>query len=502
MKKEKKVSASREGWKTSAKERMFYAIGYNASTGQSLLLQAYLSTYLLMSGIPLSVSAAVLLVIKVIDAIDDMLFGWIIDRFHPEQNPKLRKLVGDGRFMPWLKLFFYVMPVAVILLYQIPGSFSVTAKCVWFCVFYLLADLGYTIMDVPMQSLLTTMTENNAERDRIIMIRNLLQSAVMGVVYLGTSILISRYVGVSISNTILIFSVMMVLLMLPMMLTVKEHAILNRARAEMSSNNPAADAQSLQNTTSFMDSLKALFANRNLLAHYGGYILSACLATGSAAGMFGSYYLFGNEMLTTLLGMPTGIVSLVLLIWVPKLAQKYDKNRLRMVTMPIGIILSAMIYFSGYKNLVMYAVLTCLSAIPAGIASTAGTYLVPECIEYGKYVTQKDCTGIQFAFSTFAYKIPSAVAGSLGLWILDLYGWIPIEAESFAEIAALNIQQSATAIQGLWNISAGIPVLGSILAYICYMFYNLKSKDAQIMARCNCGEITREEAEAMLSKKY
>ena len=143
-------------------------------------------------------------------------------------------------------------------------------------------------------------------------------------------------------------------------------------------------------------------------------------------------------------------------------------------------------------------ILMTLSAIPAGIAGVAGNFLVPECIEYGKYVTRKDCTGIQFAFTTFAYKIPSAVAGSLGLWVLDLYGWKTVTAVSFAEIAAQNVQQSAEAIQGLWVITAGLPLVGSILAYICYLFDNLRSKDAQIMARCNCGEISREEAESML----
>lgn len=95
-----KKKESQKGWRTNVKERLAYAIGYNASTGMSLLLQAQLTTYLLMSGIPLSVSAAVLLVIKVIDALDDMLFGWVVDRFHPERNPKLKKMVGDGRYMP------------------------------------------------------------------------------------------------------------------------------------------------------------------------------------------------------------------------------------------------------------------------------------------------------------------------------------------------------------------------------------------------------------------
>ena len=40
------------------------------------------------------------------------------------------------------------------------------------------------------------------------------------------------------------------------------------------------------------------------------------------------------------------------------------------------------------------------------------------------------------------------------------------------------------------------------IAGIFYLFYKLNDKDVQIMAKCNSGEITREEAERQLSRKY
>ena len=40
---------------------------------------------------------------------------------------------------------------------------------------------------------------------------------------------------------------------------------------------------------------------------------------------------------------------------------------------------------------------------------------------------------------------------------------------------------------------AGVAVMG---------FYKLKDKDVELMAKCNAGEITREEAESLLSRKY
>lgn len=41
-----------------------------------------------------------------------------------------------------------------------------------------------------------------------------------------------------------------------------------------------------------------------------------------------------------------------------------------------------------------------------------------------------------------------------------------------------------------------------IAALLLYLFYNLKDKDAELMAQCNAGKITREECESRLSRKY
>ena len=41
-----------------------------------------------------------------------------------------------------------------------------------------------------------------------------------------------------------------------------------------------------------------------------------------------------------------------------------------------------------------------------------------------------------------------------------------------------------------------------IISTIFYLCYKLNDKDVQIMAKCNSGEISRAEAEALLSRKY
>jgi len=126
----------------------------------------------------------------------------------------------------------------------------------------------------------------------------------------------------------------------------------------------------------------------------------------------------------------------------------------------------------------------------------------PDCAEYGEYKSGISAKGITFAIQTFSVKITGAVSSSLALFLLGCFSWISVEAESFEQLAAMNIQQSAGALSGLWIVYALVPVIGMILSTFFYLGYKLNDKDVQIMAKCNSGEITREEAEAQLSRKY
>ena len=77
-----------------------------------------------------------------------------------------------------------------------------------------------------------------------------------------------------------------------------------------------------------------------------------------------------------------------------------------------------------------------------------------------------------------------------------------MEAESFEELAQLNVVQPQSALDTLWIVYMLIPAIGTILGVVVMAFYKLRDSDVKLMAKCNAGEITREECEAQLSRKY
>ena len=54
----------------------------------------------------------------------------------------------------------------------------------------------------------------------------------------------------------------------------------------------------------------------------------------------------------------------------------------------------------------------------------------------------------------------------------------------------------------LWNTSLIMPAIGTVLSLLVLRMYKLNDHDVELMAKCNSGAITREEAEAQMINKY
>jgi Na+/melibiose symporter-like transporter len=69
-------------------------------------------------------------------------------------------------------------------------------------------------------------------------------------------------------------------------------------------------------------------------------------------------------------------------------------------------------------------------------------------------------------------------------------------------ISGENAVQAADFPEKLWTASCLLPTIGIVLALLILRFYKLNDNDVQLMAKCNAGEITREEAEAQMKNRY
>lgn len=449
------------------------------------IVGSYLNTFPLLQGVDLGKIALIFLFIKIWDAVNDPLFAFIFDRV------KFKK----EKCLPWLRIAAVVMPLASIAVFQMQNDWTMAGKLIWFTATYMLWDATYTVCDVPFFSMTTTMTINMDERNSLFSMARVFHGA--GTLMCTTMMtwMVGEKCGMSFGKAAIIVCAVGALFTIPLCIWGKERYAVP-VKAE---NEP------VQKFT-----LKEMFAylkqNKYLTMMYGCQILCGVLATGSAAGMVGTYYVYGQTsfgIITTWLNMIPGPVLGMLL---PFILKKVDRFKLYMTcnlfTFAWGIF-SFSAYFFGWQT-VPFAILTAVvTAIPSTLSGLVAYMFTLDALEYGRYKTGIDATGINFAVQTFSAKIPGAFSSALGTFLLSLTSFVLVEADSIADLANSGFVQSKQAITEMWIVT-GLPgLIASAISYTLLLcFYKLRSKDVAIMAKCNAGEITREEAEAQLSRKY
>lgn len=451
----------------------FYFVGQNVFYN---VVTTFMATYLMMNGIGLGKIALVMLIVKIWDAVNDPLFGIIFDKIHFKNGQKS---------LPWIRISAGAIPLTTILLFIIPSGLGEMEKLVWFTVAYLLWDSSYTICDVPIYSMVTTMTDNVNERNTLMSIGRLFSSAGSGLSGLLCTLLVSEKVGLSFSPVVILLSVIGLLFMLPICFNGKER-------------NYHAERE--EASASIKEMLSYLVHNKYLLIYYLGYLFANGLLTGNALALFVSYYLFGSANFNILLGIVGSVPAIIVALLIPVVTKRFDKFKLFFICNTVAALLGIAMYFIGWQNKLLFVVLTVVRGLFTSVTGTLGFMFTPDCAEYGYYKTGVDAKGISFSIQTFTTKIAAAIASSLGLAILSFFEWKTIEAESFADIERLHIVQNATALNGLWITYILIPSIGLAITSIIYLFYKLRDKDVQVMARYNAGEISREEAERLLPK--
>ena len=468
------MAKTKPNYMTTSRERLSYWTYFVGQNVYYNITFMFLSAYLAMQGIDLIKVGIVLLIVKVWDAVNDPIFGYIFDKV---------KFKNGLKGLPWLRIAVAFIPFVTIAVFSIPGGLSEAGKLIWFAVAYLLWDTIYTLTDVPAYSMLNTMTDNLDERNLLLSVNRVFS----GAGYLVCAIVMPLLISKSYSLAVIVLSVFSALTMVPLCIFCKER-----------NYDPSTD----DGDFSFRQMFTYLGKNKYLLTYYGGYMATDALKTSAATTLFVSFFLFGSELysiLLNLLGMVPGVIAAMLM---PTILKKLDKFKVLFWCNIVNIILGFVIYFVGFENRALFLVLTCIRAVPLCLVGVLAFMFTPDCAEYGEFKSGISAKGITFAIQTFSVKITGAVSSALALFLLGLFAFPKIETDSFSELAAMNIQLSETATNGLWIVYALVPVIGMVISTFFYLGYKLNDKDVQIMAKCNSGEISREEAEKLLSRKY
>ena len=453
------------GFQTGKKERFAYCLFF---LGQNILwgYAGYVETFLTDIGIAAATAAMILLVPKLWDAVNDILFGYLIDR-HTFRNGQ--------KFLPWVKIGTTAIGITTVALFAIPASLPQSVKVVWFLIAYILFDISYTVLDAPAFALTTVMTSDVEERTSIIA-GGKLWAMVGGVVATLLVPLLRPVLGWF--AACVIFVAVSVVMMIPMSLTVKERS----GGAARGGKEP-----------DLKDMLRYLRCNKYLTVTLVSMLLLGLASLEQKMAIYMGRICLGQENMATLVAAGASVSVIVVSAVVPKLAKKWDKFHVLCAGLAFAIVMDIAAYFIGYDNLIVAILMTTLKCSGLGFWSVVIYMLVADTVEYGTYKTGTRAAGISFSLQTFIAKLKNGLIGSVVLMSLSSVGFVSGE----------NAVQPEGVAEGVWALFCLFPALGFGIALVLLLvFYKLRTADVQVMAKYNNGQISREAAESVLAEKY
>ena len=323
-------------------------LGYLIGPAGALLLNAVLATYLnvyytdvldlttIWGGIFLTIFP---IVSKIIDAITNVIMGYIIDRTKTKQ----------GKARPWLLLSAPLLAITGILLFVVPNG-STTLQVIWVMLSYnLFYSFAYTIFNMAHGLMVPLSTRNTTQRGGLSVFNQITTIMISGIVVaLIFPMAIMPMIGVNKTSWIILMSILSILA-LP--LTLIEYYFTKERITEEKSDIE-------EKNVPFKLQLKAIFTDKyvmQLILYFLIYTIGTTLKNISL--VYYCNYVLGtyNDGITQTLvsvlgGIPMGIG--IFLVW--PLAKKFGKRNVTMIGFLIYAIGSAICWiFPSNMTLVL-----------------------------------------------------------------------------------------------------------------------------------------------------
>ena len=449
------MKESKKEFQTKPIERFSYTLYFFGQLFFFMLISNFLQLYMTDSGISAMVVGGIFIVAKAWDAVNDPLFGVIIDK------AKLK----SGKYIPWVRISSFLIPAATILLFSIPANVSPQIKAIWVTVAYMLWDTSYTICDAPIFALATSMTDHLKERDWLFLVSRFFS-------FLGGVLVVilvpMLYPNIGWTLTVVLISALALLTMLPIGYTAKERCFL------ADESNPK-----------IRDLFRYLWKNKPLLIFSTTLIIASISNTGTVVANYVAIYCLGNADWISILALAMSVPMLISIFAVQQLIKKVDKFVVYLVCNILNLLIGFLMYFMGYENTTLLLINTAVRSIFYSACTVLVVMFVADCAEYGHYVTGERAQGMAFSVQTFTAKITIALSGAIGMFVLGAAGFVE----------GAGAVQSESTVGWIWKLYTIVPVITGSIAVLIFIFgYKLRDKDIPVMMRVNSGEISKAEA--------
>ena len=410
-------------------------LGYLLGPCGALLLNAVLATYLnvyytdvlkltnVWNGAFLIVFP---LVSKIIDAITNVIMGYIIDRTKTKQ----------GKARPWLFLSAPLLAITGVLLFIVPNS-NITLQVIWVIVSYnLFYSFSFTIYNMSHNLMVPLSTRNTIQRGGLSVFNQISTIMMSGIlVALVFPMLIMPSLGVDQSKWIIVMSVLSILT-LPF--TLLEYYFTKERVTEEQS------ASGKEDKIPFLTQLKIVFTDKYMLIVFIYFLIYTLASSLKNIGLvyycnyvLGTYNDGTTQMLISVIGgIPMGIGIFV--VW--PLAKRFGKRNVTLA----GFLLYSLgsgICWAASENMAVVLVgqfIKNIGGLPCAYVFMA---LFADCLDHLEWKSGFRCDGTAMSVYNILATAIIGVSTSIFNALLSKSGYVAPEIQNGVTVAFTQTQQ-------------------------------------------------------------
>ena len=433
-------------------------IGYGAADAGGvcmLMMISYLERFSRnVLGVNPAIYAAILVVWNVWDAINDPLVGTFMDVMFAKAKNKTNK------FRPWILRSIPILAVGMISLFIMPTMFDGLLCIVVLFISKIVFELGYTIMNIGMGSLLGVMATNDAERASLSSARGF-GSTIGGVI----GMMVLPQVLAALGETKIGYAVCGIAAAVLGCVLVFIHYAFTVERNAAAQVAVKSDAEKDAEKVKITDILQVFKVNRSYLA-LCIHSICICFVQGIAQGAANYMYadILGNIGLASLASVISMPVMFGGLIVAPILAKKWDLVAIIRTCILVGCILlgSCFIYAVTVQTMIPILYIA-WSGIGTGLVTLSVQLqwgLVGESIDYNEYLTGKRSEGAIYGTFSLTRRIGQTLSGSLAVLMITWFGYVQ----------GAGAAQPASAILGIKLMVIVIPDVIGMGSWFAFRF--------------------------------
>lgn len=404
-------------------------------------------------GISAALLGTLFLAARLFDGVSDAFMGTLIDNTHTK--------IGKAR--PWFLASILPLVVCTILLFNIPSSFSVTGKSIYFFVMYFVVTVVfYTINNVSYNSFPALVTDKTEDRIGMALFRYVSSISTGLVVSVITIPLLKRLGGLNNqaawSKVVLLYCLIGLVALTITGFSVKE--IITAKKAKIEANK--------EDSIPFYKAFKYTFSNKYFLIMITDSIMMMTRMGVAGAGIYYAQYNLGNADLVGVMSIASLLPMIVgMLISAPFLT-KFGMQKSRIIGSSISLFGGILAALFG-NNFSMLLLGNALIAFGIGPSSASNSALLAHVVDYGEWKNKAKLAGTIFSCNSVGTKLGTGIGSAIVGWGLATGGYM-----------AGSPSQSASALFAIKAVCLYIPVVLLTVGLILNCFLDIEKKIPEI----------------------